>query len=449
LAWEHLVTSPFILSLYPSANIKQLAVNMMNRDRPPGAMQDPTSAPTHHGDDSHLVLYLAAVTRHVADFCRIFNGLCEQDQERYYADTYPDEEGQDDSFSPLHFCAENGNADGVRVLAQDLNFNLNQYASRWRKTPLGCAVSEEHYDICRFLLENGADPNRGGPGYRPLYLAACNGNTEIVRLLLQHGANQNCIRGYFDDSRKNVCCTATALNILLRSRKSKETKLTICRLLVKHGGRDSKFLQTTLDKIIKTRIRHMPADDANDANNCEILLEAGVEPSYQAMHLAIKTKKEAIFRLLLQYGVDPFRQQQQLDPNEHDDADVHQHAPSPFLEAAATCGDDDTGILESLLDLWDERFAANGGKNTNGDYAIHVLLRYPDICDPAVKLVVNRQAKYLSLKPGFFPFGLAENARLDVIYFVLRYCANDLIQLLPTTTTATTTSKRNVIIDGL
>lgn len=383
-------------------------------------MQDPTTS-TRDGDP-HLVLYLAAVHGNLADFCLIFNGLREQEKERYYADTYLTEEGHDDSYSPLHFCAENGNEEGVRVLVQDLNFNLNQYASRWRKTPLGCAVSEEHFDICRLLLENGADPNRGDPGYGPLYLAVCSGNTEIVSLLLQHGANQHCIRGYFD-TRPTYCC-ATALNILLRSRKSKETKLAICRLFVQHG-RDSKFLQTTLDNIIR-RIRYMP----DDAGNCETLLEAGVEPSYQAMHLAIKTKKEPIFQLLVQYGVDPFRQLE--DPNEHDG---HVQAPSPFHEAAASCVDD-MGIFKSLLDLWDDRFVASGGKNANGDYVIHLLLRYPDACLPAVKLVVKRQAKYLSQKQGFFPLGLAD-AQLDVIYFVLSQCANDLVELLPTTTTTT------------
>jgi hypothetical protein len=404
-------------------------------------MQAPTFKP-------HLRLYLAAIHGQFAEFRSIFNGLSEKDRERYFADTFPNEQGSEDSYSPLHFFAENGNEEGVRMLAQQFHFNLNQIASRWRKTPLGCAILDEHVDIIRFLLENGADPNRiCGPGQVPLYLAVLSGNTTIVRLLLQHGADPHAVRGYFDDTTLTFS-RSTALNVLLRSQKSKETKLDICRLFVQYGGCDSKFLQITLDNII-TRLleyEHVPVD----SDRCVMLLEAGVKPSFQAMPLAIQAKNEPIFRLLLQYGVDPFRQDQN---NEHyygaaADADVDTkglrlHARcSPFIEAAAICGQDNdeigTVIFDSLLDQWEERFAAHGGKNSNGEYAIHHLLSSSSDSNvsllPAIqRVMMQRQgAQDLMQKPGFFPFDLlaaSNNASLDVIYFVLRHCANELVMV--------------------
>src|SRR5947209_5032432 len=49
----------------------------------------------------------------------------------------------------------------------------------------------KHGDVIevRRLLEDGADPNEGSPGfYTPLYVAAARGNTPMVLALLQAGA---------------------------------------------------------------------------------------------------------------------------------------------------------------------------------------------------------------------------------------------------------------------
>jgi ankyrin repeat protein len=52
------------------------------------------------------------------------------------------------------------------------------------------AVASGHTEIVKWLLEIGADPNyRYGPGYSPLLTAAANGHLEIVKMLLAHGAD--------------------------------------------------------------------------------------------------------------------------------------------------------------------------------------------------------------------------------------------------------------------
>jgi uncharacterized protein len=52
------------------------------------------------------------------------------------------------------------------------------------------AVASGHAEIVRWLLEHGANPNhRYGEGYSPLLTAAANGQLEILTLLLAHGAD--------------------------------------------------------------------------------------------------------------------------------------------------------------------------------------------------------------------------------------------------------------------
>jgi ankyrin repeat protein len=61
--------------------------------------------------------------------------------------------------------------------------------------PLKNAAASGHADIVRLLLEHGADPNLREEGIAPnghaLYAAAANGRHEIARMLLEHGAYPN------------------------------------------------------------------------------------------------------------------------------------------------------------------------------------------------------------------------------------------------------------------
>jgi len=71
------------------------------------------------------------------------------------------------------------------------------------------AVTSGHTDIVKWLLENGANPNyRYGPGYSPLLAAAANGHLEILKLLLAHGAD---LRATSNDG-KSALALATERN---------------------------------------------------------------------------------------------------------------------------------------------------------------------------------------------------------------------------------------------
>jgi ankyrin repeat protein len=94
-----------------------------------------------------------------------------------------------DGFPLVALAAVFGHLDVVRYLA-DRGAEINASATNGSSyNGLTGAVASGHTEIVRWLLQNGANPNhRYGAGYSPLLTAAANGHLEIVKLLLTHGA---------------------------------------------------------------------------------------------------------------------------------------------------------------------------------------------------------------------------------------------------------------------
>ncbi|HKN24462.1 MAG TPA: ankyrin repeat domain-containing protein [Candidatus Acidoferrum sp.] len=95
-----------------------------------------------------------------------------------------------DGFPVVALAAVFGHLDVARCLA-DHGADVNAPATNGSGyNALTGAVASGHTEIVKWLLENGANPNyRYGPGYSPLLTAAANGHLEIVKLLLAHGAD--------------------------------------------------------------------------------------------------------------------------------------------------------------------------------------------------------------------------------------------------------------------
>ena len=72
-----------------------------------------------------------------------------------------------------------------------------------RHRALALSVQHNHLGTARLLLEAGEDPNRYNPvgchsHSTPLHQAALAGHTEIVRLLMEHGASTDMRDIHFD-----------------------------------------------------------------------------------------------------------------------------------------------------------------------------------------------------------------------------------------------------------
>ncbi|KAL5359318.1 hypothetical protein BJX96DRAFT_183666 [Aspergillus floccosus] len=110
--------------------------------------------------------------------------------------------------TPLHYAAENGD--------QEVNCSL------YSQTPLHYAADNGHQEVVKLLLDKGADPNTKNSsnghqevvkllldkGATPLDYAAVNGHQKIVNLLLEKGADLNIM-----DSR----CSQTPLHHAARN----------------------------------------------------------------------------------------------------------------------------------------------------------------------------------------------------------------------------------------
>ena len=179
------------------------------------------------------------------------------------------------------------------------------------------AISQGHFDIVRVLVEAGADVNQFNHYWEtPLTSAVRTNNLEIVRYLL----SKNCDV----DARVNIFFW-TALH-----RAVKENNIDIVRELLHykanpnttdHYGRTpicdtsnieivKELLKANADVNIVSDHGWTPLHFANDATITEELLKYGANPSIQnwdhntALHLASKYGDRAKVQVLIQY-VDP------------------------------------------------------------------------------------------------------------------------------------------------
>ncbi|MFC1902492.1 ankyrin repeat domain-containing protein [Chloroflexota bacterium] len=94
----------------------------------------------------------------------------------------------------LVLAAARGNIKRVKELLDKAGDLVNReegdiYSRRPRRTPLCAAAKNHKSDIVKLLLDKGADPNLGE--ITPLVAAVANNDVEVVKILLEKGANPN------------------------------------------------------------------------------------------------------------------------------------------------------------------------------------------------------------------------------------------------------------------
>jgi Ankyrin repeats (3 copies) len=281
-------------------------------------------------------------------------------------------------------------------------------------SPLAKAVETNSDEVCRLLLvEYQANPNPARRSGQVTYAEAAisNGNPEILRMLLEHGALLMV--------RRRALRDATTLNKLFDDmRKSRETKREICRILVEHAKdhhATTIFMRVTVEVAMKR------------GRGCQLLLDSGICPR-MSLYCAIRAKNRAQCRQLVHlYQVDPFLQKEDDETGVGDGAE---HDPSsPFVTAARL---KDTAIFEYFLGVWNHRFTSTGGKNSDGDYPLHVVCCDPHVSLPAIVALVNHQADALAAvdgEQGLYPFHFAAmwSASLDVIFYLLQHYPDALL----------------------
>jgi ankyrin repeat protein len=187
--------------------------------------------------------------------------------------------------TPLHVASRRGHAHIAHLLlehgadanAQDLH----------KRTPLFVASKIGHVEVARVLLEHGADTEvRDWRGYNPLLWASETGHTELVSDLLKYGADAKAHGGngftslHFGPGEEIV-------RLLLEHGADANAPL-------KNGGQTPLHLYPSLldEEVARVVLEHGADVNARDATNAT--------PLHEASHLGVN----GVIRLLLQYGAD-------------------------------------------------------------------------------------------------------------------------------------------------
>ena len=159
------------------------------------------------------------------------------------------------------FVFKNGSTEIFETLVTSGLYDLNDH-DEWGETVLNKLMSDFRQNVSPYLakhfrqlldilLTNGADPNvrnrsespNGKPTWLPLHYAMIINDEDVIKTLLEHGADVNAlgVKTWASDSSK-----MTMLDYYLKTRKindqSREMKQEVVDLLKKYGAKTFKEL---------------------------------------------------------------------------------------------------------------------------------------------------------------------------------------------------------------
>ena len=193
-----------------------------------------------------------------------------------------------------------GNYELARLLI-DKGANVNG-----RKVPLQGAIVFGHTEIVQLLLENGVDPNVEVDHLIPIISASRDGYLDIVRLLLQYGADV-AVDDNYAIGMASQNGHLEVVRLLLENGADPTVRdnyaliwasyynyVDVVRLLLQHGADPTAAIQRASEK--------------GYLDIVQVLLENGANPTVNdnyAIRWASRNGHTEVVRLLLQYGADP------------------------------------------------------------------------------------------------------------------------------------------------
>ena len=117
---------------------------------------------------------------------------------------------------PLCEAAASGDATEIRRLLAE-GANPNAAEKKYNFTALVVAASKNHPEVVKVLLDAGANPNWEDKFHTILMQAASDGQTEIVKMLLDAGADPN---AEIEDSEFGNITNLTALHFTVAKKHS-------------------------------------------------------------------------------------------------------------------------------------------------------------------------------------------------------------------------------------
>ncbi|EES16309.1 ankyrin repeat, PH and SEC7 domain containing protein secG [Sorghum bicolor] len=193
----------------------------------------------------------------------------------------------DDGWNALHLAAEMGHLHVCRFLVEESGFDVNSTCAEGR-TPIHCAAAGGSESVLRYLLDRGGDPAMPDfVGSTPLHDAAEEGHCAAVRMLLSKGVDVD-IHG----------CCGTPLHLACSNDRDQ-----VVKILLEHGADPSKVVGHVLPPLTM-------AYCGGSLRCMKLLIEAGADvnliaPSGVILAQAVCDGRTDIVKFLLEAGADP------------------------------------------------------------------------------------------------------------------------------------------------